>query len=29
MLPKLDLLDGYHYYFQITITGYDTSVEPI
>lgn len=28
MLPKLELLDDYHYYFQITVTGYDAFVEP-
>lgn len=28
MLPKLELLAQYNYYFQVTITGYDASIEP-
>lgn len=28
MLPKLELLTDYNYYFQVTITGYDASIEP-
>lgn len=28
MLPNLELLADYHYYFQITITGYDAPIEP-
>lgn len=28
LLEKIEALNGYHYYFQFTITGYDNDIEP-